>query len=223
MRTALSLAKKVAAGEVAPKVLAFGLFNSLNRWFKTDNRRYEFERLYGEHGDVWNYRTSAYENGKYEKTLELILQYRNGRGSALEIGCSIGQCSGLLAENFDQVTSVDFSEEALIAARQYNAGHTNLEFVRQSIQELDLGRRYDVVICAEMLYYVDTRHADNLAARLRNHLAPGGILVVVSALEGREPDGWEALLAQRFPLIADPVVDEPFRPYQVCIFADKAA
>lgn len=204
------------------------MMNTVNRWLGTGDRRFEFERLYTEHTDPWNYRTSSYEHAKYDHTLSSILEHRQASAAALEIGCSIGQFSRCLAGTFDHVTSVDLSEQALDAARRYNASHPNIEFVRSPLQRLALARRYDVISCAEVLYYIDKGQAAAVLERLRDHLAPGGIIVTVAdtpktATAEHYADGWEEVLASQFQIRVDEVVADPFRPYRLCVFSAGAA
>ena len=60
MTTAFKLIAKTLSGQVPPRVLVWGLLNTLNRSFGTGNRRFEFERLYVENPDPSNYRASPY-------------------------------------------------------------------------------------------------------------------------------------------------------------------
>lgn len=223
MTTAFNLFTRVIRREVPPKILTFGMMNTFNRWFGTGHRRFEFERLYTEQVDPWDYRSSPYEHSKYDKTLAIILEQSQARSTVLEIGCSIGQFSGRLAEVFDEVTCVDFSEQALSAARGHNAAHRNIQFVRAPLQKLALGRRHDVIICAEVLYYIDKSQVGAVLERLDEHLAPGGIIVTVAdvpqaATADHYAEGWEEELAARFDLVADEVVADPLRPYRMCVF-----
>jgi hypothetical protein len=83
--------------------LKFAFLNQLHYLSKTGNRRFEFERLYLEHGDPWNYRDSLYEQDKYQRTLSCALNWRKRGEAALEVGCSIGVFSRLLAAHFDNM------------------------------------------------------------------------------------------------------------------------
>lgn len=123
------LIAKALSFQVPPKLLIWGLLNTLNRSFRTGNWRFEFERLYLENPDPWNYRSSPYERQKYERTLACALQWRSASESALEVGCSVGVFSQMLAKHFDKVTAIDVSKEALGTAADYNCAWENIRFV----------------------------------------------------------------------------------------------
>ena len=110
------LIAKVLSFQVPPKILVWGLLNTLNRSLRTGNRRFEFERLYLENPDPWNYRSSPYERQKYARTLACALKWRKGSESAVEVGCSLGIFSQMLAAHFSRVTAIDVSKEALRVA-----------------------------------------------------------------------------------------------------------
>ena len=90
MTHAFRLVAKALSLQVPPRALIWGLMNKINYVFRTGNRRFEFERLYLESPDPWNYRSSTYERDKYERILECVLQWRSASESVLEIGCSVG-------------------------------------------------------------------------------------------------------------------------------------
>src|SRR6516164_5100154 len=117
MKSAFNLIGRALAGKLPARVISWGLLNMLNRSFRTGNKRFEFERLHLENPDPWQYYSSAYERQKYERTLACTIKWRSASGSALEIGCSVGAFSQMLAEHFIKVTAVDVSREALHAAR----------------------------------------------------------------------------------------------------------
>ena len=206
-----------------PRALLYGLLNKLNYLTRTGNRRFEFERLYLEQEDPWSYRTSEYEERKYRHVLDRALGLRTGSARALELGCSIGVFSRMLADAFAEVTAVDLSREALAAAEGHCHGCPNLSFVRQDIRSLALPDRFDVIFCAEVLYYLPRKAAPAVLAVLERHLKPGGIVVLVA---GRSAGGegvlyfedWKQLLPPRFRTVFEEAVEDPCRPYDVTVF-----
>ncbi len=60
-----------------------------------------FETLYSQSVDPWDFRTSPYEQRKYAATLDILSRPRYAR--ALEVGCSIGVLTRLLAGRCDRV------------------------------------------------------------------------------------------------------------------------
>src|SRR3954467_12699914 len=106
---ALKLIAKVLSLKEPPRSLVYSLRNKINVWLGNGDRRFIFEKLYLEHGDIWNYETSDYERTKYKQTMERILALRSGNASVLEVGCSIGVFTELLAGQFEHVTAIDIS------------------------------------------------------------------------------------------------------------------
>ena len=73
-----------------------------------------FQRYAG-NADPWRFRTSAYEQAKYRRTIA-ALGARRFR-SAFEVGCSIGVLTRLLGACCDLVLAVDFVDQPLATAR----------------------------------------------------------------------------------------------------------
>ncbi|MFZ3327782.1 MAG: SAM-dependent methyltransferase [Methylocella sp.] len=137
-----------------------------------------FEKLYAANSDPWNYRSSDYERQKYASTLESLS--RHHYSSALEIGCSIGVMTKMLAERCDKLLSVDVVEHALRQARQRCAAETHVEFARMRVPEDWPQGSFDLIVISEVLYYLSAADVDALIARLRNTSARGGEMILVS-------------------------------------------
>jgi SAM-dependent methyltransferase len=223
MTGAFRLIGRVLALQVPPRALLWGALNKLHFLARTGNRRFEFERLYLEQRDPWGYRTSGYELAKYRHTLARALEWRRGSGRALEVGCSIGAFTPMLARHFEHVDAIDVSREALRAAAA-SCDERNVRFVRSDLQSARLGARYDLIVCAEVLYYIAERDAERVRQQLARHLAPDGILVWVTGAGAASTDpfyfdGWERELGRRFaPLFREEVAD-PVRPWRLVVFA----
>ena len=152
-----------------------------------------FERIYARDRDPWSFESSEYERTKYEATLMALPQARYR--SALEIGCSIGVLTKLLAVRCDALLSVDLSETALAVARERLHGFAQVSFARMQIpREMPEGT-FDLILVSEVAYYWSLpdleRAADELAARQK----AGGNLVLVHLTE-KVPD---------YPLTGDEV------------------
>ncbi|MFE9018053.1 class I SAM-dependent methyltransferase [Streptomyces sp. NPDC007808] len=97
----------------------------------------------------------------------------------LELGCGVGRVTHPLLERGFSVTAVDESQEMLDRVRQART-------ILSSIEDLDLGETYDVVMLASFL--VHTGDVDERRALLRTcerHLAPGGRVLIQ-----REGEDW---------------------------------
>jgi 2-polyprenyl-3-methyl-5-hydroxy-6-metoxy-1,4-benzoquinol methylase len=194
----LSVLWKVAGGSVPPRVLLYAALGLFNKVFRTGNRRFEFEWLYLEHGDVWSYRTRPEERIKYDSILEMALRYRRKRNTVLDTACSVGVLSAKLAQHFDKVVAFDLSQEALRLAQQDLAHLPNVETKIADIRKFELDRTFDVIICAGILRYLADEESDALCRRLAEHLATDGILVVEYSPEFRS---WDERLKKYFFLL----------------------
>jgi protein-L-isoaspartate O-methyltransferase len=193
--TKFGLISKVARGKVPPRVLLYGVLNIFNKAFRTGNRRFAFDRIYLEHGDVWSYRTSPDERVKYDLILSTVLRCRRGHHAALDVGCSVGVLSGRLAQHFEKVVAFDISLEALRLAEQDLATLHNVETKIADVRSFDLGVTFDVIICAGMLRYVAEHESDAVCRRIAKHLSKDGVLVVEYSPEFRQ---WDEYLKRHF-------------------------
>jgi 2-polyprenyl-3-methyl-5-hydroxy-6-metoxy-1,4-benzoquinol methylase len=221
---ALQLAGKVVLRKLPSRALWWGIANKFNYFLRTGNRRYEFELLYLEHPDPWNYRCNPDEHSKYNHALACVLKWRKASGCVLEIGCSIGVFSKMLAAHFNEVTAIDVSTEALRAAAFYNLSNNNIQFVRGDLRWATHDRQYDAIICAEILYYIPEKHAERVCQQLDKCLAPDGVIVTVSGIGKDEPNffyfnGWDQILGHQFAEVCTETVAGGARPYEIVVFS----
>ena len=142
-----------------------------------------FERLASESADPWEYETSAYEQAKYRRTLA-ALPRRTGR--TLELGCSVGVFTAMLAPRCESLLAVDFSPTALEHARQRLEGAENVELAECSLPEQTPAGPFETIVCAEILYYWSAALVRDGLSRIERALAPGGTLLAVH-WRGRDP------------------------------------
>ncbi|MEO3808437.1 class I SAM-dependent methyltransferase [Sphaerisporangium sp. B11E5] len=130
--------------------------------------------------DPWNLGTDGYERHKYATTLGRLpaRPYRR----ILEVGCAEGVFTELLmaAHPGAEITGIDISERALDRARSRIGDVPRVRFEQADILEHRAPHGFDLVVCAETLYYIgrDDR-LRQASARLCGMLAPGGLLVLV--------------------------------------------
>lgn len=136
-----------------------------------------FERKYQASADPWNYLTSPYERAKYGATLAALPRERYR--SALEVGCSIGVFTARLAPRCDRLLAIDVSATALNRARDACAAWPRTRFARHRIPTEWPQGRYDLIVIAEIGYYLSA--TDLVAARERcvATLRPAGDLILV--------------------------------------------
>lgn len=127
--------------------------------------------------DPWHLGASAYERQRAETTLELLgARYY---GQALEVGCGEGIFTARLLERCDRIVAVDFSTLALRRARRRHASDPRIEIRQLDVLAADPGGTYDLVVCAELFYYMNRAQFEATAARVVRWVAPGGDLCLV--------------------------------------------
>jgi SAM-dependent methyltransferase len=112
-----------------------------------------FDRQYQASEDPWNYGASDYEREKYERTLAALPD--RPLGDVLELGCSIGVFTALLAPRCRRLVALDFSARALALAEPRVRRMPQVELVEASFPEAVPRGPWDAVICSEILYYLD--------------------------------------------------------------------
>ena len=155
-----------------------------------------FEDLYERSEDPWSFATSGYERRKYAHTLSSLGARRFER--ALEIGCSIGVFTELLAER-DERTRRDRRVGARARARPPAPAWpaTGVRFARATFPEEMPAGRWDLIVCSEVLYYLDDDAFALAVDRLRACLEAGSTVLAVH---------WRAA-TRTYPLRGDEVHD----------------
>lgn len=227
MKSGIQLIGNVLLRRTPPRALFWALLNVAHRVLKTGNRRYEFERLYAENPDPWDYRSREYEQRKYGRVLDTALRLRRRAGGALEIGCSVGVFTQMLAPHFGRVTGTDIAGEALRLAAIQTRAARNVRYVRATLQTLNLGETYDAIFCAEVLYYIAKALAPAVCETLAKHLSSDGILLTVSQVpdtagETYSLQDWDTALNDRFERIFMEDVPDSLRPYRIAVYARRS-
>jgi SAM-dependent methyltransferase len=136
-----------------------------------------FDELYARSHDPWSFETSEYERNKYERTLSVLACRRYRR--ALEVGCSIGVFTAMLAPLCDELLAVDVSEKAIAVARQRLADFPNVRVELRTLPEETPQGPFDLVVASEVLYYWPEDVMLSALRRFEEVLAPGGSLLAV--------------------------------------------
>lgn len=136
-----------------------------------------FEALYAAEADPWDYATSDYEAEKYAATLAALPAGRFA--NALEIGCSIGVLTELLAPRCDALTAVDVAPAALARARARLARLDHVRVQRAVVPDETPEGPFSLVVLSEVGYYLARPDLTALRSRLAAAVVPGGALVLV--------------------------------------------
>jgi SAM-dependent methyltransferase len=118
------------------------------------------------------------ERTRYRFLIGALADRRLGR--TLELGCSVGVLTEMLAERTRSLVATDISDVVLETARQRlrDAGHDRVE-LRQA--ELPAGvpkGPFDTVVASEVLCYLRATEVAEFAGRMAAALAPHGRLLV---------------------------------------------
>lgn len=182
-----------------------------------------FDKLYARSRDPWSFETSEYERNKYEQTLSVLAgrRYRY----ALEVGCSIGVFTAMLAPLCDELLAVDVSEKAIAVAKERLADLPNVRVELRTLPEETPQGPFDLVVASEVLYYWPKEVMLSALRCFEEALAPGGSLLAVHwrketktyPLQGDEVHD---LLLEHTRLANTTTIVEP--EYRLDLFEDKA-
>jgi SAM-dependent methyltransferase len=137
-----------------------------------------FDRLYAQSPDPWDFAASPYEQAKYDATLAVLGERRFN--AVLEVGCSIGVLTRRLATRADSVLAIDVAQAALDQAAARCAGMGGVTFRRAMVPRDFPSGHFDLILFSEVLYFLNAADVSRTAALASDHLAPGGIIVLVN-------------------------------------------
>jgi SAM-dependent methyltransferase len=155
-----------------------------------------FERLYQSNPDPWGYLTSPYEAAKYRHALEVLGDARFSNG--LEVGCSIGVLTQMLAARCDALLGLDVVDRALGDATVRCSDLFWVHFEKMRAPAAWPSGRFDLIVLSEVLYFLVPADIERMAARVANSLMVGSRVLLVNWLgKANDPcSGEEA--AERF-------------------------
>lgn len=136
-----------------------------------------FDAVYAASDDPWSFETSPYEAGKYQATLAALGGRRFDR--ALEVGCSIGVLTAMLAPWCRELLAVDVSEAALAGARARCAALQHVQFACVCVPDAFPPGRFDLVMTSEVAYYWSPADLARAAEAIEAGLVPGGLWLLV--------------------------------------------
>ena len=153
------------------------------------------DRIYSRNGDdPWHYDTVAFHSVRLRVVVDSIPQKPFVRG--LELACSEGRMTRLLASRVRTLVATDIAAEAIRRAREHCSGLQNVEFLVGDVRgELPPGM-FDLVLCSDFLYYLSLPELRSLLRRIETGLRKGGCFVAAafSADEARLPSRFDDVL-----------------------------
>ncbi len=136
-----------------------------------------FEAEYARDPDPWRFATSEYEQAKYADTLAALGARRFVSG--FEVGCSIGVFTAQLARHCDRLLAVDVAESALSQARQACISNPSVRFATMRVPDQWPEDSFDLILLAEVLYYLDAAEIERVGRQVLRTLRPGGVALLV--------------------------------------------
>ncbi len=127
--------------------------------------------------DPWRLATSAYERERARATLDALEGRRYS--SAIDLGCGEGVFTSQLLGQCDRVVAVDFSSLAIRRTRRRFAHDPRVDVRHLDIRTASLDGSFDLVLCAEIFYYLSRAEFEVVGWRLVRLAAPGGDLCLV--------------------------------------------
>jgi SAM-dependent methyltransferase len=116
----------------------------------------------------------------HEKKLDLVIELFKP-ASALDVGCGTGRSLSYLRDNGVDAFGVEGSELAISRSK-----HPNHITQHNLNRELNLGRQFDLVWCAEVVEHIHPRYEQNLLRTLVNH---SDLIVLTAAQPGQGGEG----------------------------------
>jgi SAM-dependent methyltransferase len=133
----------------------------------------------------------------------LLRQVPPGCRRALDVGCGTGSFARRLARRARVVEGVDRAPEVIAAARALSRDVPNLEYTEVDLADHDLGC-HDYISCIASVHHMPFAET---VARLRDALAPGGVLAILGCYRQVTPaDHLPDLVAIPGNLVANAVV-----------------
>jgi trans-aconitate methyltransferase len=136
-----------------------------------------FDALYTADPDPWRFAASAYERAKYALTLNAMPKPRYR--SALEVGCSIGAFTRLLASRCNLLVAIDAAEAPLVDARRRCADLPDVRFEQMFVPDEWPDGAFELILLSEVVYYLSRDDVGRLAARVMRSLLRGGSVILV--------------------------------------------
>jgi SAM-dependent methyltransferase len=137
-----------------------------------------FEQKFRQNIDPWNYTHSAFEHFKRDMLLRACGRRKHGR--VLELGCAIGETTRYLAPLSMRLVAVDASPTAVAEAKRRLRGRERVSvYVATLPDEMPAGP-FDLIVVAEIAYYLRRRQLVNLGKGIHAALAFRGRAVVLN-------------------------------------------
>ena len=135
-----------------------------------------FERVFARSSDPWGTRVKPAEAVK-RAAIEQALPARP-IGRVLELASGNGSNSRMLARHALRLDACDGAPSAVALTREALSDRPNATAHMLRLPGRFPGARYDAIVIAELLYYLDDNTLADVARQIATTLRPGGMLVL---------------------------------------------
>lgn len=201
---------------------AFSLLALLPGGLASSARRRLFDAMFGMAEDPWDYADMPYEQRKQAKLAAAI---PSGAVVIVEMGCADGHNVAELARLHpgSKVIGIDVSERAVATATRRTHDLTNAVVLRADARSVgqvlqEFRGQVDVLVLSEVLYYLGTSpQVQQALAATRVLLSRDATVVLVHGAYDAQRLHAPACAALGVVPVADTLVDDPDRPYNVTV------
>jgi len=116
---------------------------------------------------------------RLEKNYDIFHQLVPKQGRVLDIGCGYGFMSYMLSFTSDQryITGIDYDEEKVETANHCFSKTGNVNFIHSDALSFNF-EKYDAIILADMLHYLQPGEQDQVIEKCISNLNPGGVVII---------------------------------------------
>lgn len=151
----------------------------------SEDLRYKFNQMYTK-ANPWKFDNTIKDISRSATLIDLIKYGHFTKG--LDIGCGEGVFTSRVSEYVDSIDAFDISENAIKRA-QAKYGNDKIKFYTQDVREFTPNNKYDLIVCLEMLYYLEKIEQKNVLDKISKSLDCSGVFIMSVVVSGKSKYG----------------------------------